>query len=579
MKPSAPVTAATAVFTVLALAGLVSSQSVPQSGTGQARPGLSAPAPGQPTSGSGTSALTQGTGRIGGRVVGADGRPLRTARVMATSAATGTAFGALTDAAGHYDIRDLPGGSFSVYAYKTGYVGLGYGARGPNSASRPLELAKGQAKDQVDFVLPRGCAISGRVLDEFGDPAVEADIEPLVVHRIGTALQTRPVDFGIETDDRGMFRIDGLAPGAYLLAASFQVAPYNVRLLDATNYVRTFYPGGTSSFEAQPLVCNAGEELAGIELGVIRTRTASVSGRVIDSEGNAMSAGAVMMRAAGGFSTTGSLRASLQPGGAFRIPGVAPGDYTIYIVRSSPADPNRGEMAWRRLTIAGGDVTGLLLATSRGATARGAVTSATGNIDFPLSRLSVLPLYDPVSFLPLAGPARAVPKDDGTFELSSLTGRRRLSVTGFPETWTLQAIRLHDEDVTDRLIDFDAGGQPFQFDVVLTNKVTTVSGRVADDRGRDVADYAVAVFSSDEELRYPQSRFTKLVRGGDDGTFKFRALPPGRYYAVALPDLSQDNLMDADYLERLVSIATAFTLGEGENQVLTLKLQTDPGRP
>src|SRR6266536_8642 len=110
-------------------------------------------------------------GRISGRVVTSDtGRPVKRARVFLNAAELpGGGRGMLTDDSGLYEITDLPAGRYRLNVSKSGFVSLSYGQRRPLQAGTPLQLLDGQQLKGVDFQLPRGSAIAGRVLDEDGD--------------------------------------------------------------------------------------------------------------------------------------------------------------------------------------------------------------------------------------------------------------------------------------------------------------------------------------------------------------------------------------------------------------------------
>ena len=56
-------------------------------------------------------------------------------------------------------------------ASKGGYAMVNYGQRRPMQPGRTLDLADGQTLE-LDFNLPRGGVISGRLTDEFGEPAI-----------------------------------------------------------------------------------------------------------------------------------------------------------------------------------------------------------------------------------------------------------------------------------------------------------------------------------------------------------------------------------------------------------------------
>src|SRR6185295_12445372 len=105
-----------------------------------------------------------GTARIRGRVVAADsGEPLRKAQVRATSAELRESRLATTDRSGAYEFTELPAGRYQLTASKGSFVQLAYGQTRPFQPGKPLEIAEGQTIERVDFGLPRGALITGRV--------------------------------------------------------------------------------------------------------------------------------------------------------------------------------------------------------------------------------------------------------------------------------------------------------------------------------------------------------------------------------------------------------------------------------
>ena len=121
-----------------------------------------------------------GTAVIKGHVVAADtGRPLRRAQVRLSGAELRGGRLATTDAEGRYEFKELPAGRYTLSVSKGGYVTLAFGQRRPFESGKPIELLDAQVIDKTDFALPRGSAITGRVLDEFGEPVADAMIEAL----------------------------------------------------------------------------------------------------------------------------------------------------------------------------------------------------------------------------------------------------------------------------------------------------------------------------------------------------------------------------------------------------------------
>jgi hypothetical protein len=166
--------------------------------------------------------------------------------------------------------------------------------------------------------------------------------------------------------------------------------------------------------------------------------------------------------------------------------------------------------------------------------------------------------------------------DDWTFETRAHEGPLLIRGAKLPEGWVLKAV-LHDgADVTDTGIDIKAGGRIDGVQLVLSNRIATVTGAVVDDRGRQARDYAVVVFPVDAERWGPSSRHLFAARATQQGRFEISKLPAGQYLAAAVASLEDGQHTDPEYLAGLRSVATPFDLGEGERKLLTLPLLRSP---
>ncbi len=121
------------------------------------------------------------TARLSGRVTAGDsGKPLRRAEVTAVSPELNPEQmqprprSVTTDADGLWELRGLPAGRYNVTVSKGGYLTLQYGQRRPFVQGKLIDLADSQRLEKIDFSLPKGGVIAGRLLDEFGDPAMPA---------------------------------------------------------------------------------------------------------------------------------------------------------------------------------------------------------------------------------------------------------------------------------------------------------------------------------------------------------------------------------------------------------------------
>jgi len=157
--------------------------------------------------------LATGHSAIRGRVLASDGgQPLRRATVRINAAELRVARTAFTDADGRYDFRDLPAGRYSISASKPTFVNWSYGQTLPNGPGKPIALSDNQTADNVDMRLLRGAVITGRVLDEFGEPVPNAAVTALRRQYQQGQSRLSPAGDRAQANDIGDYRIFGLAP-------------------------------------------------------------------------------------------------------------------------------------------------------------------------------------------------------------------------------------------------------------------------------------------------------------------------------------------------------------------------------
>ena len=179
---------------------------------------------------------------------------------------------------------------------------------------------------------------------------------------------------------------------------------------------------------------------------------------------------------------------------------------------------------------------------------------------------------------PLPGPFGNRPtrvEADGTFVLSGLVGQRFIRLNGLSQNWTVKAITYNGQDVTDTPLDFRGNAQATGLQIVVTDRVSTVTGKVSNARGQATSDYTVVIFpDAPAKWAFP-SRFVKTARPDQQGQFQIRALPPDdRYLAVAVDYLEDGEGTDPQFLEQMRTRGTRFALGDGESKSLDLRVIT-----
>jgi hypothetical protein len=507
-----------------------------------------------------------GTGVIRGRVVRADtGEPLRRVEVRVDEWNTGDRSGpvaTMTDAEGRYELT-LAAGRYQLKARRGGYVEVAYGQRRPFERGRPLEFGEGAVLKNIDFALPPGAVVTGRVVDETGDAVAHVSVS-LARRRYIDGARRMVAESGSSTDDRGEFRIFDVPPGNYVIVARFDATDLGSR--DRVRYVPTYYPGTPVASEAQRVTVGLGQEVSGIIIALARAATATLRGVVrSSSQGSFGPFTFVSAREISGPLAYGQMATAIAAGdGSFAITGLLPGTYIVEA--RSPSGP---EFASMEVVVDGSDVAGATLMLSKGATARGRIRFDTGNAPQGLrpSQVFVTPTLVDHQMVEMSGPP--VARDDWTFELRGLRGRGFIRA-GTLSDWQMKRVLREGIDVTDTPLDFatDVDG----LEIELTQQLTTVSGGVSDDRGGVALDATVIAFVDDPGKWGPHSRFIESARLDQQGRFTIRGLPPGRYVAIAVGYLEPGEERDPDLLEAWRQGGTPFTLSEGETHALDLKL-------
>jgi protocatechuate 3,4-dioxygenase beta subunit len=529
-----------------------------------------------------------GTSVIRGRVFAADTkRPLRRARVTVNSPGLGGE-GRMTstDADGRYEIKDLPPGRYTVAVNRSGYLRLTYGQRRPFEQGKPLQVADKDIVDGVDFLLPRMSLITGRIVDETGEPISGVRVFAMRTAYFEGRRRLVPVAGGpiAMTDDTGQYRILGLTPGSYFVMSDVRETwTVNVNGVEQTlGYAPTYFPGTASVSDARRITVGVGEEASNNDFPLVPGRAASVSGFATDSQGRPLAGRQVSVMQEfrgpgfGMFMTSGS-GATVAPDGTFRIRNLPPGEYKLTARTAvEGADGATQETASVPIVIDGIDLENVTLATSSGWTLAGQVTAEDGTAPMRSSagfQVAARPVNGDQTLPggPRPGAEGGRVRDDWTFTVSGILGAARIRAT-VPDGWIVKAILQDGRDVTDAAFEGRTGEVVPGLQIVVSDRLNTLSGQLTDDKGVPIADGTVLVFSADSSKWTDDSRYVQAARPDQDGKYQIRGLPPGEYLAAALDYVEEGMWNDPEYLESIRGLGQRFTLGEADSHALMLKM-------
>jgi hypothetical protein len=509
-----------------------------------------------------------------GRVVAADtGQPLRKAQVRIMSGELRENRMTTTDAEGRYEFKELPAGRYNVSASKGSYVQLQYGQLRPFEPGKPLEVLEAQTLEKIDFSLPKGGVITGRILDEFGEPLADTQVAATRYQNMGGRRRLMPAGRPAMTNDIGEFRLFAIPPGQYYLSATLRnIGGMMADNDDRSGYAPTYFPGTANMAEAQKVTVGLGQTISDVNMSLMTTRTARISGTAVDSQGRPLMGFVFPMPRGESPMMMFGPPNQIKPDGSFSLGGLAPGTYVLQTQGGNGPD---GESASMEITLGGDDITGVRLVGSKASIASGRVVvepGSAGALQPNAIRLMAQPTVMDMPMMNMAGPSAV--NDDFTFEIKTRPGRMRIQLAGQPPGWSIRAVRYRGQDITDSGFEFRANENVSDLEVELSNRETTLSGLVTNARGAVAKDYAVVVFPHDREKWSVGMRYLKTGRPDQEGRFKVSGLPPGDYYAVALEYVDSSEWMEPEYLERIQSKATDVSLNEGETKSVDLKLNT-----
>jgi hypothetical protein len=312
----------------------------------------------------------------------------------------------LTDARGRFVFVTLSSASrYNLFAARPGYVvgsltnpetGQGGGAIRLDQDGR-IVLASGEWLRDVHIRMSRPGSISGRVLDERGEPVVGTAVR-VFARRLLAGREMLLPGAVASTDDRGAYRMAFVEPGQYFVAVLSVQATVPAATVDGPRalplgglegrgsssafgpevrgasidvdgrhrlvltsfatppppggnrprvYAPVFYPTGSSPTAARPIEIEAGTARADVDFQLTPVPAARVSGRVSGAPGAAtmllrlMATGSEHLGPGSEVATT-----LIEADGGFTFLNVPAGDYTLIASPSLP-EPSSGSSAGR----------------------------------------------------------------------------------------------------------------------------------------------------------------------------------------------------------------------------------------
>jgi hypothetical protein len=476
-----------------------------------------------------------------------------------------------TDSDGRFRIEKVQPGRYRLLLEKTGFHQINL--RGHQAESSILSVQAGQEIDDLVFQMLPAAVISGRVVDEDGDPLPYSGVS-LLKKRPGKSRE--PELAGEErTNDLGEYRFGGLFPGQYLIAVVPAPDTRNFEHLtkqpDGTpgkqdlNYLVTYYPGTTDIAQAAALSLRAGDEMP-VNFTMVPGMTYRVRGIVTGIPANQMPFVQIISR---GVNNTLN-GAEVAADGQFEARGVAPGSYSIVAYSGSA-----GQIlsARQNVTVVAADVEGVKLVPTRPFTISGHLrfegrppnditqyTASLRGTDDESGSIYVIP----------GGVSGAGVDRVGNFSWTDMNpGSYAVQVYGREnsEDSFLKSVTLGNSNAD---TGFTVTG-PASIELLVSSKGGVLEGAVLDKD--QPATNATVVAVPEEKYRKVNERFG-IGAADQNGHFTIHGLAPGSYTLFAWQDLDDRLYYDAAFLKAQESNGVALKVEESSRQKIELKLAT-----
>jgi Carboxypeptidase regulatory-like domain len=496
----------------------------------------------------------QKTGAISGSVVNERGQPVAGAAVYVRAIGSPTqGRGTTTDNEGGFQVSGLEPLAYSISASIPAYASL---PRDPDSTEAPYY----RIGDTVKIELVKGGVITGAVTSATGEPIVAVRVRAYLIRdandqppRYASSFRERT------TDDRGVYRIYGLAPGTYVVSAGgSNSSGFSINAYDAD--APTYAPASTRD-TATEISVRAGSETTNVDI-----RYRGEPGHVVS--GNAAGVAVppnyginITLTSAAEAGSQWSNFAFQPPGGrGFAFNGIPDGDYDVTAQVYFPG----GESALsepQRIKVKGADVTGLALTIKSLGAISGHVSLEESKA--PECKGKRRPLFgetlvfawhndkgaakDQPQFLFSFGAPSSLDRQ-GDFTLRNLApGQYRISTRFFAKYWYLQSATLpgsasgnartanHLTDAARTWTTLKSADRINGLTITLAGGAASLRGQVTVSENQKLPPRLFVYLTPVEREKAEDALRFFAAPIAADGTFALNNLPPGRYWIIAKP--------------------------------------------
>lgn len=517
---------------------------------------------------------------VSGVVISArDGKPLKRASVLLKPVEAKTpARSDTTDDKGRFLFPNVRPGRYSLEAARDGYLNANAAYMSDYHFPPEFTLRSGQDLTGLTFKMFPSCVLAGNIAFNDAEPSIGAEVtlyrDTWWRGRHVYAIAGRAV-----TDDRGDYRIHGLDPGAYLVAASWNKPVLAAgaeeeprrdddgRPLPDEAYAVTFYPDAQRLIDAVPIHLNYGEEADGVDIFLATARTLRISGHVTNgAAGGPLASPSITLRRTGADNTASIVvPAAIDAGsnGNFQISGVVPGTY--YVMAEGDADGQK--LMGRRMVTTGDDnIANLELLAAPVERWMGAVTLEGAPAGTRPDQLIVS--LDPRD--ETASPVEEQVREDGTFSFAFVPDAvYDIYVKNLPAGAYVASAVSGTSNLLVSGLSASPGASPPPIHIVVSFNGASISGAVMNPDRSVAPGVEVDLIPDPPVGRYQDY----LVTNADEyGSVRLNGIAPGQYVIVAWAGEPPCDIYNPNELDACRAAGAVVNLAGGVTTPVSLSL-------
>ena len=467
---------------------------------------------------------------VSGVVISSAGDPVRKAAVLLRAKdENGISYTVDSDANGRFMIEDVQPGAYAVSADRQGFESDTDGA--PGAPPPSLKVEAGQSVTDVKIKLVPLGVITGRVLDDDGDPLRGAQVQAMTYTYQTGKKQLRNVE-QIMANDKGEFRLFGLRPGTFYLRAS---GHNRSRGNPASgSFTPTYFPSTTEAAHAAPIDVSAGAQLRGFDIRLRREPRYSVRGKrpEVKHEG----AQVMLQIVPRGGNDGGFYWSQRGDNETFEFMDVLPGSY---IVMATVTEDEKTRVARQPVEVVNADVEGVTLNFVPAIEVAGSVR-VEGTPRSPLENMRVF-LQSDIAFR--VGQNSAEVKPDGSFVIPGVVPDVYGITVGPTQGAYVKSIKFGDAEAQDGRIDLTQGSGPVT--VLLGTDVGEVEGSVKKSNGDPAVRVRITLIAYGSH--FGRNDLSRFAFSDEQSKFHLRNVAPGEYLVFAWEDVPTGAPQDPEF--------------------------------